>query len=495
MKTLTFGYIRRSSYKQQENNSVEIQKAHIQEFAKRKGMEIPEDFIFIEDVTSAFSKRASKRKELMRLQQMMIETNIPRVIFYEESRMDRTGYTFVLDFYRPLSEKLPNVEVYTTNSEEPFNPDSPQTKIALLLYRQESEIKSDRALGSLIADLEGEVQIRPGAKVPYGYDQVNKKLIPNENAEIVTLIYYLHSWGKSFAKIASILTQAKIPSPSGKKTWRPSSVEKILKNPVYTGNLTWTVNKDKGNSKPFEFPDFNAPLIDEFYLQLSKNNTKLQNEYGRLETPYLFLNKLFCKLCHDKMQTDDGSTTRNGKKYYYKYYECKNCNYKVEANHVHEHFLPKIIKHLHNLVTSEGIKSSTFEYLTNIEEVLHSNINKLIERINVYSEKGAIANENGDRELEMMVEKLQSKSLVSLQSCRDSLGLLDELIEAVHSDIFFERFNQILQFQLGELEKRLIILYIVEKIFVSPHESFQVFYKQNIFESFNLLHSGQSTET
>ena len=57
---------------------VEIQKAHIQEFARRKGMKVPDDFIFIEDVTSAFSKRAGKRKELMHMQQMMIESNIPR---------------------------------------------------------------------------------------------------------------------------------------------------------------------------------------------------------------------------------------------------------------------------------------------------------------------------------------------------------------------------------------------------------------------------------
>ncbi|MCM3729705.1 recombinase family protein [Neobacillus cucumis] len=187
MTILAFGYIRRSSYKQQENNSVEIQKAHIQEFARRKGMEVPNDFIFIEDVTSAFSKRASKRKELMLMQQMMIESNIPRVIFYEESRMDRTGYTFVLDFYRPLSEKLPDIEVYTTNSDEPFNPDHPQTKIALLLYRMD---------------------IRPGSKVPYGYDQIDKKLVPNENAEIVTFIYFLQSWGMSMAKIAAILNEA-----------------------------------------------------------------------------------------------------------------------------------------------------------------------------------------------------------------------------------------------------------------------------------------------
>ena len=35
---LAFGYIRRSSYKQLENNSVEIQKSHIQDYARRNGV-------------------------------------------------------------------------------------------------------------------------------------------------------------------------------------------------------------------------------------------------------------------------------------------------------------------------------------------------------------------------------------------------------------------------------------------------------------------------
>lgn len=205
---LAFGYIRRSSYKQQENNSLELQKSHIKEYAQRNNFTVPDEFMIIEDVTSAFSKRANQRKELMRLKNMMIKTKVPRVIFYEESRMDRTGYTFVLDFYRPLQAIFPEVEVYTTNETEPFNPNNPRTQIALLLFRQESEIKSERAVARLLADLEDDNIIRPGAKVPYGYNQVNKKLVPNEKGEIVSFIYFLQSWGTSMGKIASILNDA-----------------------------------------------------------------------------------------------------------------------------------------------------------------------------------------------------------------------------------------------------------------------------------------------
>ncbi|MDM5336364.1 recombinase family protein [Fictibacillus enclensis] len=321
---LAFGYVRRSSYKQQENNSVEIQKAYIQELAKRKNVSVPEEFIYVEDVTSAYAKRAKQRKELMRLKNMMIERGIDKVIFYEESRMDRTGYSFVLDFYRPLQDHFPNLEVYSTTSDTPFDPSDFRTKITLLLYRQESEIKSERAIASLTSFLNNEEKLRPGSKCPYGYELVNKKLLPNEDADIVTFIYYLQSWGLSMQKIAAVLNDASIPSPSG-KVWRSSSIEAILKNKVYTGTLTWNVHKGK-EPKLYEFNDFSEPLIDDFLIKLITANTKLQKKYGRLDTPFIFLNKLFCRQCNEKLLTQNGSTTGEGKKYYYQYF--------VSANHV-----------------------------------------------------------------------------------------------------------------------------------------------------------------
>ncbi|MCM3569218.1 recombinase family protein [Neobacillus mesonae] len=163
-----FGYIRRSSYKQLENNSVELQKTRIREFANRKGLIVPDEFLFIEDATSAFSKRASQRKELMRLKHRMIESNVSCVIFSEISRMDRTAYTFVQDFYLPLSRHMTDLEVFTTDADDSWDPNNPQVQLALLLFRQESEIKSERALGCLMSVLENETVKRPGSSVPYG---------------------------------------------------------------------------------------------------------------------------------------------------------------------------------------------------------------------------------------------------------------------------------------------------------------------------------------
>ena len=452
-------------------------------------MVVPDEFIFIEDVTSAFSKRASKRKELMRLQQMVIETNIPRVIFYEESRKDRTGYSFVLDFYRPLHEKFPDIEIYTTNSVDPFNPDNPQTKIALLLYRQESEIKSERAIGSLLADLESNNEIRPGSKVPYGYNQIDKKLVSNENAGIVTFIFHLQSWGVSMGKIATILNEAEIPSPQGKK-WRSSTVENILKNPVYTGNLVWNIRKDKKKKDTYTFNELHEPLIDHFFLYLIENNIKLQNKFGRLETPFLFLNKLCCSECNGTLITQNGSTTRNGRKYNYHYYVCKHCGYKLNIQDVHEQLLPRIFKYVQELTTSEDIQSSTIEYLNTMHHTIQENIIETKNHLDKLKSKGSIAIGHNDREYMLTLQDIEAQLKDKLNTLSKSQHILEELNEAVESNLFFDRFHQLLDSQLGETEKRLIILYFVDKVLISPNHPSKIVYQENVFESFDLFPAG-----
>jgi site-specific DNA recombinase len=478
--TFAFGYIRRSSYKQQENNSVEIQKAHILEYARRKGLSVPEDFIIIEDVTSAYNKRANQRKELMRLKEMMIETKIPTVIFYEESRMDRTAYTFVLDFYRPLKEVIPDILVYTTNSENPFNPDNEQNKIALLLYRQESEIKSSRAVGNLIAHLEAEEKTRPGSKVPFGYKQVRKMLTPNEDAEIVTFIYYLHSWGVSMGKIASILNEAEIPSPSG-KAWRPSTIENILKNPVYTGTLIWDIQKSKIERK-YEFQDFHEPLIESSLKQISDINIQLQKNFGRLDTPFLFLNKLTCADCGDKLANQNGSTKRNGVSYLYQYYVCRNCDYKLAIDELHEKLLPQTFKHVQSFITAQTMKTTLVAYLTQFQQTIKKNIANLKNAIDKAHSKGCIAKEQGDKELEEAAAFLQLKYQASIDALVSYSKSVDELKGALDSDVFFHRFNHLLDASLAITEKRLIILYFVDEILISPEKPPKLIFCENFFE-------------
>lgn len=52
----------------------------------------------------------------------------------------------------------------------------------------------------------------------------------------VRLIYRLFLYGKSPTAIASYLTGEGIPTPAGKRNWRPNTVESILTNEKYKGD-------------------------------------------------------------------------------------------------------------------------------------------------------------------------------------------------------------------------------------------------------------------
>lgn len=283
-----------------------------------------------------------------------------------------------------------------------------------------------------------------------------------------------------------------IPAPQG-GIWRSSTVENILKNPVYTGKVVWTIHKGK-NKKPHELIDRYEPLVDTFLLQLNENNIKLQSEFGRLDTPFLFLNKLSCRHCHEKLVTQNGSTTRKGKKYFYQYYVCKNCNYKIDINDVHEKLQPRILNHIHQLYNNEETQSNTMSYLLKLDQSIKENIVKTEEHIDKIASKGSIANEQFDRELQEFIDTLNNKYIAILQDLIRSQHTVQELMEAVESGLFFERFKQVLQLQLGDAEKRLMNLYFIDQILISPDKPFQINYRNNVFESFILPTSGQSTE-
>lgn len=81
--------------------------------------------------------------------------------------------------------------------------------------------------------------------VPYGYER-NKDgvLIPNERAEYVRMIYSLSEQGVGCSRIADILNEMGVPTPSagrygngGCGYWREGTIRNILSNRVYRGVL------------------------------------------------------------------------------------------------------------------------------------------------------------------------------------------------------------------------------------------------------------------
>ncbi|MGG3272576.1 recombinase family protein [Priestia aryabhattai] len=466
MSNLAFAYIRRSSYKQQQNHSVETQKARILDFAKNNGLSIPTDFIIIEDVTSAYSKKANQRKALMKLKGRMIESGINTVVFNEESRMDRTGYTFVLDFYRPLLQHFGKVNVFTTESNEVWSPEAQHVKIAFILYHQESTIKSERAIGDLKAHLQSEQGKRPGAKVPYGYSQVNKDLIPNNQSEIVSFIYYLHSWGYSMKHIADCLNSAGIPSATNGK-WAVSSIESILKNKVYSGTLEWNIKKGK-EPETFTFPSSHPPIVSQTLIGLIQMNLKLQQTYGRLNTPFLLLNKVVCSNCQHNLVCKNTSTKRASRQYKYQYYICDTCSYKWPASELHQLVCQKLTHYISQILSDNEYLQTLGQSIQQNHQCLEHCIEEIENKLDSLLTKKALAETHSDQRLLTLISQKKDELLYEREVLQSKVQLLDNMEKALDDGSFTNRFSLISKEKLSAQELRLLALYFIKSVTVSP---------------------------
>lgn len=73
----------------------------------------------------------------------------------------------------------------------------------------------------------------------YGYehDEHGHLSVKRSEADIVQKIYHLYLDGQSILGIKRTLESEGIPSPTGKKSWCKKSIENILSNEKYTGDV------------------------------------------------------------------------------------------------------------------------------------------------------------------------------------------------------------------------------------------------------------------
>ena len=194
-------------------------------------------------------------------------------------------------------------------------------------------------------DIKRKQGLHIGSFVCYGYkrspDNKNKLVADKEVSDVIKLIFNLYEQGKGVTKIAQILNDKGILTPTkykqsqginfknqGKNTlyWCESTVSKILKNEVYIGNLVQGYNKkvsykskkmkNQPKSQWIIVENTHEPIItkEQFYKvqELFKRKTR-RCKNGEV---HLFANKLVCLDCGTKLykcQNDRG----------YIYFSCK----------------------------------------------------------------------------------------------------------------------------------------------------------------------------
>ena len=71
-------------------------------------------------------------------------------------------------------------------------------------------------------------------RIPYGYQMENNaSIICQEKAEVVRMIFDYYLSGASLGKVADMLSEKRITSPTGKERCARAAIDKLLSNAKY----------------------------------------------------------------------------------------------------------------------------------------------------------------------------------------------------------------------------------------------------------------------
>lgn len=180
---------------------------------------------------------AESRKELKRLLKDCKEGRIDMILTKSVSRFGR-NVVDMLSITRRLKEM--NVDVFFLNDNIHSLDNDGELSLTLLAAVAEGESRSKSenikwGIAKKAEDPDAPIYSKPC----YGYrkDENGELVIHEKEAEIVRRIFDMYLKGMGSIAIGQALEKDKIPSPSGREKWPKATIEKMLRNEKYYGDV------------------------------------------------------------------------------------------------------------------------------------------------------------------------------------------------------------------------------------------------------------------
>lgn len=345
-------YARVSSEQQAVANTIASQLVALQQRVKADGFSLSKELQFIDE---GYTGATLVRPALERLRDLAAAGGLDRLYVHSPDRLARK-YAYQVFLVDELQRA--GVEVVFLNRELGRSPEDDlllQVQGMMAEYERAKILERSRR-GKRHAANSGSVNALCGA--PYGYRYIDKREgggqaryeIDLEQAAVVRQIF---AWvGQERATIGEVcrrLTQARIPTQTGKQTWERSVVWGMLKNPAYKGVAAFgktaigqmqpRLRPGRGQSpqprRPYsiypvdtqEWIGIPVPaLVDESLFEAVQNQLSENRQRARLSqrgAKYLLQGLVVCKICGYAFYGKPVShKAAKGKTRDYAYYRC-----------------------------------------------------------------------------------------------------------------------------------------------------------------------------
>ena len=266
---------------EKEYNSCEAQEEKIKAYIKsQEGLKLYKVYS-----DPGFSGASLERPALKEMLNDIIDGKIDCVLTYKIDRLTRSPK----DFYT-LIELFDKHGVAFISVTENFDTSSPSGRLLrniMLTFAQfEREMTAERTRDKMKAG--AEKGMWNGGIVPYGYKNVDKKLVINDKeAECIKEIFRIFIKTQSLAETRRRINQ-KYQTRAGKK-FSKGSIDNILRNPIYYGKISY-----KGNL----YDGIHKPIISEAIFLKAQSIRKVRvKQDTKINHTYLLSGLLRCAEC------------------------------------------------------------------------------------------------------------------------------------------------------------------------------------------------------
>lgn len=419
-------YIRVSTQEQaKEGFSIPAQRERLISYCKAKDWLISDVYI-----DPGHSGANLDRPDMQRLIADMDKLDV--VVVYKLDRLSRSQR----DTLHLIEEVfLPN-DVDFVSINESFDTSTPFGKAMIGILSVFAQLEREQFLersrmGKEERAKEGQWK---GGPLPFGYDYIDGKLIPNEDAEKIKLAFRLCLDGKSNAYIAAA---------AGFST--PARASHFLSKPIFAGKIVHKGKIYDGDHEPI--------ITWEDYEKVQQIKARKQKVHGAGSgggNKYLLIGLLYCKHCGARYYGHRGGGT--SPHYYYSCYSrgknnkrmivdpnCKNKHWRIEKLNarveeelfrlaVDDKFLDGVIKAKPNNNALEAIRQRIAE----IEAKIKKLINAFVDGDKIFEEeiKSKMEELYADKKELLQLLKEEEKKIIQPTPLTDALELVRKLKSA-----------------------------------------------------------------
>lgn len=315
-------YCRVSSKEQVEGTSLEMQERICREYAKRNDVEIPNGNVFVDRGESA---KTTDRPEFIKAI-TLCSNKKHKVDYFIVYKLDRFARN--QDDHVTTRALLRRYGTELRSATEPINESSvgrAMEGMISVFAEFDNNVRTERTKGGM------QERIKQGFWVwqaPLGYYRIRQgsNITPEPNtASYIRLMFEEYTKGiYSYKSLSEFLSNRGFRTRTGKEPCA-QLIEKMIKNPIYCGNIVVWGMRIKGD---FE------PIIDENLFNRCQEKYKGKSRFTkRASSNYDFpLKKTGCSVCQTSI-TGSYSKGRNGTKYPYYHHQKQGC--------INDKFIPK----------------------------------------------------------------------------------------------------------------------------------------------------------